>query len=86
MSLFTRDPAGSRAMSSVETGALAAPSERDTATRQRPQLIELLRRRKILIVPLLILVAFVVVGLTAPYLAPLSPTETALGMKLTPPA
>ncbi len=37
-------------------------------------------------VPLLVLAAFVVVGLLAPYLAPLSPTETALGMKLTPPA
>jgi len=86
MSLSTHDPADSPAMSSVEAGTLPAAPERAIATRQRPGLIELLRRRKILIVPMLILAAFVVVGLTAPYLAPLSPTETALGMKLTPPA
>src|SRR4029450_1133516 len=61
------------------TGAHTEP------TSHQGQLIELLRRRKILMLPLLVLASFVVVGLSAPYLAPLSPTETALGMKLTPP-
>jgi peptide/nickel transport system permease protein len=73
-------------MSSVEARALAAVSELRVTRRPGAELIELVRRRKLLIAPLLVLAAFVVVGVSAPYLAPLSPTETALGMKLTPPA
>ena len=82
MSLSAPGAGGSSSMSSIEAGTLAAASE---PTRPQGQLIELFRRRKILMLPLLVLAAFVVVGLSAPYLAPLSPTETALGMKLTPP-
>jgi peptide/nickel transport system permease protein len=73
-------------MSSVEARVLAAVSELRVTRRPGAELIELVRRRKLLIAPLLVLAAFVVVGVSAPYLAPLSPTETALGMKLTPPA
>ena len=51
-----------------------------------PGALARLRRRKILLLPLSILVAFVAVGVFAPYLAPLSPTETDLGLKLMPPA
>ena len=45
-----------------------------------------LRRRRHLGLPLLILAGFVGVGLFAPYIAPRSPTETDLALKLTPPA
>lgn len=86
MSASEPGPAGSPPTSSVEARSLAAVSELRVTRRPRGELIELVRRRKLLIAPLLVLVAFVVVGLSAPYLAPLSPTETALGMKLTPPA
>ena len=79
-------PAASPSTSSIETGTLTAASVLAATMRPRGQLLELFRRRKILFLPLLVLAAFVVVGLSAPYLAPLSPTETALGMKLTPPA
>jgi len=51
-----------------------------------PGALARLRRRKILLLPLSILVAFVAVGVFAPYLAPSSPTATDLGLKLTPPA
>jgi len=66
----------------------ARPGAPPLAAAGRPlsELIERLRRRKALIAPLLVLVTFVVVGLLAPYLAPLSPTATDLGLKLTPPA
>jgi peptide/nickel transport system permease protein len=51
-----------------------------------PGALTRLRRRKILLLPLSILLAFVAVGVFGPYLAPSSPTETDLGLKLTPPA
>ncbi len=86
MNLPAPRPAGSPSMSSIGAGTLAAASEFRAPTRPRGQLFELFRRRKILTLPLLVLAAFVVVGLSASYLAPRSPTETALGMKLTPPA
>ena len=86
MSASAPGPVGSPTMSSVEARALAAVSELRVTRRPGAELIELVRRRKLLIAPLLVLAAFVVVGVSAPYLAPLSPTETALGMKLTPPA
>jgi peptide/nickel transport system permease protein len=50
------------------------------------ELVEQVRRRKVLAAPLLVLAVFVVVGLLAPHLTPLSPTATDLGLKLTPPA
>ena len=86
MNLPAPGPAGSPTMSSIEARAVENPSTLDVTARQRPSLITLLCRQKILIVPLCILAAFVVVGLSAPYLATVSPTETALGMKLLPPA
>ncbi len=48
--------------------------------------LEFVRRRKILILPLAILAGFVAVGILAPSIAPWPPTDTDLGLKLTPPA
>jgi peptide/nickel transport system permease protein len=86
MSLPAPPRAPSPTMSSVGAGRLPAATELAVAARPGVELVELLRRKKILTLPLVVLAAFVLVGLCAPYLAPLSPTETALGMKLTPPA
>lgn len=86
MSLSVPGRASSPTIASVEAGTLTDASALGAATHPGTKLIELFRRRKILIAPLLVLAAFVVIGVLAPYLAPLSPTETALGMKLTPPA
>ncbi len=86
MSLSAPGRARSPTISSVEAGALADASAPWAATHPGAELIQLFRRRKILMAPLLVLAAFVVVGVLAPYLAPRSPTETVLGMKLTPPA
>jgi peptide/nickel transport system permease protein len=85
MSLSAPPPVRSP-MSPVGVGALPEAAALAVAVRPGFQLAARLRRQKILAVPLLVLAAFVVVGVFAPYLAPLSPTETALGMKLTPPA
>ena len=86
MSLSAPGRASAPPISSVDAGVLADASAREAATHPGTELIELFRRRKILMAPLLVLAAFVVIGVLAPYLAPRSPTETALGMKLTPPA
>jgi peptide/nickel transport system permease protein len=86
MSVSASRPLRSPAAASVDPGALSGAIAFGRATRRTPELIELVRRRKILAMPLFILTAFIVVGLFAPYLAPLSPTETALGLKLTPPS
>jgi peptide/nickel transport system permease protein len=51
-----------------------------------PGALARLRRRKVLALPLSILAIFVTVGVLAPYLAPISPTETDLSLKLAPPA
>src|SRR5207247_1930999 len=66
---------------SLRTG-LALEAEPSPA----PGALARLRRRKILVLPFSILLVFVAVGVFAPYLAPLSPTETDLGLKLMPPA
>jgi len=85
MSSHAPDPTASPALRAVDAAALPATPQLRAATRAMPEIVELLRRRKMLMAPLLVLVAFVVVGLFAPYLAPLPPTQTELGLKLTPP-
>ncbi len=74
-------------ISRVETGMSPRTAPAVEAGRPlAPGALERLRRRKILLLPLSILAAFVAVGVLAPYLAPQSPTETDLGLKLYPPA
>ena len=85
MSLRAPEPTASPTLRAIDAAPLPATPQLRAATRAMPEVVELLRRRKILMAPLLVLVAFVVVGLFAPYLAPLPPTQTELGLKLTPP-
>ncbi len=85
MSSRAPDPTASPTLRAIDAAALPATPQLRAATRAMPEVVELLRRRKILMAPQLVLVAFVVVGLFAPYLAPLPPTQTELGLKLTPP-
>src|SRR5262249_1747726 len=85
MSAHAPDPTAAPALRAVDAAALPETPQLRAATRAMPQVVELFRRNKILIAPLLVLVAFVFVGLFAPYLSPLPPTQTELGLKLTPP-
>lgn len=73
---------------SISGVAAGAGLEADDASRAHPgpRALDFVRKRKILILPLVILAAFAIVGALAPWLAPLSPTETDLGLKLSPPA
>src|SRR5262245_32228116 len=86
MSMVPPPPAGSATVSTLGAGALPDAAGSPVAVRPAVTVVQLLRKKKILIAPVVVLVLFVLVGVFAPYLAPRSPTETALGMKLTPPA
>jgi peptide/nickel transport system permease protein len=86
MSIPTPDPVRLQAPAPMEASGLPATVKLGRMARPLAAVVEFLRRRKVLIVPLSILTAFLVVGVLAARLAPLSPTETDLGMKLTPPA
>jgi len=61
------------------------PARDVAAARVGPSVLQILRRRQFLALPLLVLAGFLGVAMLAPYVAPRSPTATDLGRKLTPP-
>src|SRR2546430_16824840 len=80
-------PVGSRDTSTViAVDAMSRSAEASSVASGDIDALRFLRRRKVLVLPLAILAAFVGVGALAPYLAPQSPTATDLGLQLTPPA
>jgi peptide/nickel transport system permease protein len=80
-------PIGARGTSTViAVDAMSRSAEVPSVASPNISALRFMRRRKVLVLPLAILAAFVGVGVLAPYLAPHSPTATDLGLKLTPPA
>jgi peptide/nickel transport system permease protein len=75
-----RDSLAARALA-VQT----IPAPEVAAARAAPSVLQILRRRQFLALPLVVLAGFLGVAMLAPYVAPRSPTATDLGRKLTPP-
>ncbi|MGH7320482.1 MAG: ABC transporter permease [Candidatus Rokuibacteriota bacterium] len=80
----TPDSVATHAVARVALGG-SPMAEADLGAALPPRALEFVRRRKVLVLPLAVLVAFILVGACAPWIAPRSPTETDLGLKLTPP-
>lgn len=77
---------GASAVSGIPVAATSRSAETLPVASPNIDALNFIRRRRVLVLPLSILAAFVGVGALAPYLAPHSPTATDLGLKLTPPA